>query len=597
MHSAQVHFQLATHRQVLRFVWGYVRRYPLILGVMLFLLMVSTIIDLIKPFFYKEIVDAIAEGALHDESSLRYFILIVLAAVGAGVIHLTAHEVASRLLGWVVTNTMRDANAEVYSHVQRLSTRFHVNAFAGSTSRKIGRGTDAIETLIARVWFNFLPLLALTLGFIIVLSLFSPPVGIAIVSGIGVYVSVSVWLNLRFAKRQSWTDEQDTRVTASMVDSITGNATVKSFGTETFEDRRHAAVVEEWLRRFWMLWKMGNFHVWIQFMLIALIELGLMLLAVWLWYTGNFTAGDFVLVSAYVGRLWGYMFDIGHNVRDYVRATAHLEEMVGLYQAPLQVADAPNAKALTVVKGAIAFRDVTFSYEMSSRPIFQNFSVDIESGEKVALVGHSGGGKSTFVKLLQRLYDLDAGRIMIDGQNIADVSQKSLRQSIGLMPQDPLLFHRTIAENISYGKPGASSEEIQKVAKMAHAHEFIKDLSKGYGTLVGERGVKLSGGERQRVAIARAILADTPILILDEATSSLDSLSEKYIQEALEILMHGRTTIVIAHRLSTIKKADRILVIEEGTIVEEGSHSALVRKKNGVYRGFYELQAGGFIGE
>jgi ATP-binding cassette subfamily B protein len=589
--------QEISHRQVLRFVWHYVRRRRLTLAVMVVLLIASTGLDVMKPFFYKEIVDGIAEGVGKTQDSFRFLVLMVSFAIGAGALHLTLHELASRLLGTIVTKTMQAAHRDVFAHVQRLSTHFHVNAFAGSTSRKIGRGTDALETMINRVWFNFLPLAMLTIGFTIVFAFFSPPLGTVMVGGMALFTVTAIILNIRFSKRQSWTDKQDTRVTASMVDAFTGNATVKSFGREPFEDERHAGVLAEWIRRFWFLWRMGNVHVWVLFMLISAIELSVMLLAVYMWYIGKFTAGDFILVTAYVGRLWGYMFDIGDNVRQYLQASAHVEEMVELYQTPLAVGDSSGAKKLSILRGAIAFRDVSFAYENTSEPVFRNFSIDIEAGEKIALVGHSGGGKSTFVKLLQRLYDIQSGRITIDGQDIAKVSQESLRRAIGLVPQDPILFHRSLAENIAYAKPHSSREEVIDAAKKAHAHEFISRFPKGYDTLVGERGVKLSGGERQRVAIARAMLADTPILILDEATSSLDSLSEKYIQEALHILMEGRTTIVIAHRLSTIKQADRILVIEEGKIVEEGSHAALLKKREGLYKHFYELQAGGFIGE
>ena len=284
-------------------------------------------------------------------------------------------------------------------------------------------------------------------------------------------------------------------------------------------------------------------------------------------------------------------------MQQYLQAVSRFAEYIEIVEQPLIVQDKRDARTLKVKLGAVALDDVTFSYENQTKPVFKNFSLTIKPGETIALVGHSGGGKSTFVKLLLRLYDVQKGAITIDDQNIADVTQESLRQSIGLVPQEPILFHRSIGENIAYGKPTASKKDIEKAATLAHAHEFIKDLPQGYKTLVGERGVKLSGGERQRVALARAILADTPLLVLDEATSSLDSISEKYIQEALEYLMQNRTTIVIAHRLSTIKRADRILVIENGSIAEQGSHSELLNMKNGVYKHLYELQAGGFIGE
>lgn len=595
--SQPLAFTPATHGEVLRFVWRYTSRHGVLLASMLFLLLLATAVELIQPFFYKEAVDLVSQGIVGNRLLYLRTTIMIGGGLLMGAIHITIHEIAIKMLAWTETRVMRDVHADVFAHAQRLSTEFHVNEFAGATSRKIGRGTDSIEQILDTVWFNFLPLVFTVFGFVAVLSWFAPIMGLAIVGGMLVYVPLSIVLNLYHARFHVWTDRQDTRLTASLVDAITGNPTVKTFGAEHREDVRHGGVLAEWQKRLWRTWQIGNTMSHFQSLLLVGIECVLLLLAVWMSYRGEFTAGGFVVVIFYVGRLWGSMREIGKNVRTYLKAVSHTEEMVGLFQMPIGIADRPGAKHLHVPRGSIVFQDVSFSYERTGKYVFRDFSVDIEAGEKVALVGHSGGGKSTFVKLLQRLYDFQSGRIMIDGQDISEVAQESLRKNIGLVPQDPILFHRSLSENIAYGKHHVTREEIIEAAKKAHAHEFISSLPKEYETLVGERGIKLSGGERQRVAIARVILADTPILVLDEATSSLDSLSESYIQEALDFLMKGRTTIVIAHRLSTIKKVDRILVIEGGKIVEEGNHNALIRKPNGVYRGFYELQAGGFIGE
>jgi ATP-binding cassette subfamily B protein len=273
-----------------------------------------------------------------------------------------------------------------------------------------------------------------------------------------------------------------------------------------------------------------------------------------------------------------------------------MEELVSLQEESLGVADAIEAKPLRVKRGAITFDRVGFTYSGQLNPLFTNFSVSIRPGERIGLVGHSGSGKTTFVKLLHRLYDIDGGRILIDGQDIALVSQGSLRAQLALVPQEPILFHRSLAENIAYGRPNASSTEIEEAACLANAHDFIKQQPKGYATLVGERGVKLSGGERQRIALARAFLANAPVLVLDEATSSLDSESETAIQEAMERLMVGRTSIVIAHRLSTVRMLDRILVFDHGRIVEEGSHDVLVQNE-GTYQRLFEKQALGLISD
>jgi len=286
---------------------------------------------------------------------------------------------------------------------------------------------------------------------------------------------------------------------------------------------------------------------------------------------------------------------VGQQMRHLQEAASDMLDVVEFSKQDFEVKDKKNAKELIVKKGEAFFNNITFQYGEHLSPLFSNFSVKIKKGEKVALVGHSGSGKSTFIKIFQRLYDVQKGEILIDNQNISDVTIESLRSSIVLVPQEPILFHRSLAENIAYGNINASKEEIIKASKVAHAHEFISKLPQGYDTLVGERGVKLSGGERQRVAIARAVLASGSILVLDEATSSLDSESEKYIQDALETIMEGRTTIVVAHRLSTIKKVDRILVFEEGKIIEEGSHKKLLQKEGGVYKKLFEMQVGGFI--
>jgi ATP-binding cassette subfamily B protein len=319
--------------------------------------------------------------------------------------------------------------------------------------------------------------------------------------------------------------------------------------------------------------------------------------AIWFWYRGMLTIADFVFVLSSYLVFTGYFRPIGDRIRDLQEAMSDIEDVVRFQKTPIEVADASAAKALEVIRGKIELKRVNFHYPVHHDHIFENFSLTIQAGEKVALVGHSGSGKSTLVRLIQRLYNVQKGGIYIDDQDIAAVTQESLRKHIALVPQDPVLFHRSLRENIAYGKPAASLKEIERAAKLAYASQFIESLPQHYETLVGERGVKLSGGERQRVAIARAILSECPIVILDEATSSLDSHSESLIQEALKNLLKNRTSIIIAHRLSTIKSADRILVFAGGKIVEEGTHSHLVRKEGGVYKKLYEMQVGGFLSD
>jgi ATP-binding cassette subfamily B protein len=313
--------------------------------------------------------------------------------------------------------------------------------------------------------------------------------------------------------------------------------------------------------------------------------------ALLLWMKGQATPGGvtYVLTSYFV--IHGYLRDIGMQMNNLQRAVNDMDELVEIHDQTIGIADAPDAKPIVVSDGRIVFDNVTFHYGGHDDPLYDGLNITIDGGERIGLVGRSGSGKTTFVKLVQRLYDVSEGQILIDGQNVAHATQESLRRQIAIVQQEPILFHRSLAENISYAKPGASMAAIIEAAKLANAHEFIATLPKGYGTLVGERGIKLSGGERQRVALARAFLADAPVLILDEATSSLDSESEALIQQAMERLMRGRTSIIIAHRLSTVRALDRILVFDQGRVAEEGTHDDLARRPDGIYRALFERQA------
>jgi ATP-binding cassette subfamily B protein len=322
-------------------------------------------------------------------------------------------------------------------------------------------------------------------------------------------------------------------------------------------------------------------------------EFFIIYIAIRMWSNGLLTVGDVALMQMYLLRIFDKLWGVGRNIRHIYEALADANEMTEILLRPHEVKDLPNANNLEVERGEIKFENVTFGYHEEA-DVLNKFNLAIKPGERVALIGPSGGGKSTIAKLLFRFYNLQDGRVLIDEMDIAEVTQDSLRASIALVPQDPILFHRSLMENIRYAKPEASDEEVIRAAKLAHAHEFISSFRQGYETLVGERGVKLSGGERQRVAISRAILKNAPILVLDEATSSLDSESEMLIQDALKELMQGRTTIVIAHRLSTVMQVDRIVVIAGGRIAEEGRHEELLKVQEGTYQRRWEIQAGGF---
>jgi ABC-type multidrug transport system fused ATPase/permease subunit len=387
--------------------------------------------------------------------------------------------------------------------------------------------------------------------------------------------------------------EADTKVSGTLSDSITNSVTIKSFSAFAHEEGLFASVVEVLRKARLLVWTIDEVVRSIQGLLTFGIEAAVVLVSFNLYKQGLLTIGDFVLFQTYILTLTSSLWGFGWVLKALYQALADAKEMVHIFDTPYSVADAPGAQVLSVSRGGIVFDGVTFAFN-ETRTVLNDFSLIVAPGEKIAFVGPSGAGKTTITKLLFRFFDVAGGTIEIDGQNIAHVTQDSLREAIALVPQEPILFHRTLMDNIRYGRLDATDEEVFEAAKKAHCHEFISELPDGYQTFVGERGVKLSGGERQRVAIARAILKDAPILVLDEATSSLDSESESLIQDALAQLMKGKTTLVIAHRLSTIMKMDRIVVVENGNVRASGTHGELLAG-DALYKKLWSIQAGGFI--
>jgi ATP-binding cassette subfamily B protein len=450
----------------------------------------------------------------------------------------------------------------------------------------------ALDLLNDTILMALLPSLAVLLGSMILLGLHWPSLGLVIAVGTVIYVSMTVGFSTRYiAPAARVSNAWDTKVGGTLADALTCNAVVKSFGAEAREDSRLARVISRWRTRVRRTWLRYNYTSTAQLAVLLCVRASVIGGALLLWIAGRASPGDvtYVLTSYYI--IHAYLRDVGMHINNLQRSVNDMEELVAIHDEAIGIADVAGAAPIDVHGGRIVFEDVTFHYGGHPAPLYDGLSVDIRAGERVGLVGRSGSGKTTFVKLVQRLYDVSGGRILIDGQDIAKATQHSLRSQIAIVQQDPILFHRSLAENIAYGRPGASIAAIEQAARLANAHEFILRLPKGYGTLVGERGVKLSGGERQRVALARAFLADAPILILDEATSSLDSESEALIQQAMERLMKGRTSIVIAHRLSTVRSLDRILVFDRGEIVEQGTHASLANRPGGIYRGLFERQA------
>jgi ATP-binding cassette subfamily B protein len=585
-------------RDVLSFLLRHWRREAwLVTGIALSMMM-ATIADLFMPVFAGRMVDAVAMHIGTHRQALQAALWALATMLALGGILVTGRHLSLMGITRLTVRLMSRFASDAFWRVQRFSTDWHANNFAGSIVRRVTRGMWAVDMMDDTLLLALLPAVMVLGGSSLLLGWHWPSMGLIVAIGATLYVSLSITLSLNYVSPAArLSNAQDTLVGGAMADAVTCNAVVKSFGAESREDARLARVLNKWSRRTYRHWTNGTRSGTTQMVVLLGLRGSVTLYALWLWWQGRATPGGvtFVLTSYFI--VHGYLRDVGQHVANLQRSVNEMEDLVEMHVLPLGVADRPGAGPIHIGKGEVVFDRITFCYSAHAQPLFHDFTLRIEAGERVGLVGHSGSGKTTFVKLLQRLYDLNDGRILIDGQEIARAAQVSLRAQLALVPQEPLLFHRSLAENIAYARPEATMAEIERAAQLANAHDFIIRQPKGYATLVGERGVKLSGGERQRAALARAFLADAPILILDEATSSLDSESEALIQEAMQRLIVGRTAIVIAHRLSTVRMLDRILVFEEGRVVEEGTHDALVRRTEGTYKRLFERQALGLFVE
>ena len=552
-------------------------------------MVLATVTEVFVPVEAGRLIDAVASGPAGAPAARAA--LLAMAALGATMIALRI--VALTGIVRFTVRMMADVTAEAFHRVQRLSTDWHANSFAGSTQRKITRGMWALDTLNDTLLLALLPSATILAGSVILLGARAPLLGAVMAAGALAYVTLAVLLATRWiAPASRLSNQWDTRIGGVLADTIGSNAVVKAFAGEAREDDLLGAVLAKWRSRVARTW--GR-HIFTSMGLLALlwtVRIAITGTALWLWSEGRASAGDVAYVITAYLVVHGYLRDIGEHVEHLQRGVNELEELVLLHGEPLGIADRPKALPLDIKEGRIAFETVGFGYGPHVPQLFSGVELVIPAGQRVGLVGRSGSGKTTFVKLIQRLYEVNDGRITIDGHDVAMATQISLRRQIAIVPQEPVLFHRSLADNIAYARPGATLAEIEAAARLANAHDFIARLPKGYATPVGERGVKLSGGERQRVALARAFLADAPILVLDEATSSLDSESEALIQQATSRLMAGRTAIIIAHRLSTVRNLDRILVFDHGRIVEDGDHDSLLAIEDGYYRRLYDHQAG-----
>ena len=550
------------------------------------LLVAAKIINVYVPILYKQAVDILsAEGA-----AVLVLPLGLLVAYGLVRIMVVAFgELRDAVFAKVSQRAIRKVALETFRHLHRLSLRFHLDRQTGGLSRIIERGTKGIEFLLTFMLFNILPtLLEIVLVCGILWRLygiwFALVTFVTIASYIAFTLLVTEW---RIVFRREM-NQRDSEANTKAIDSLLNFETVKYFNNEEHEARRFDVSLQQYEAAAVRSKTSLSFLNIGQGTVIAIGLTIVMIMAGNGVVDGSMTIGDFVLVNAYLIQLYLPLNFLGFVYREIKQSLTDMENMFELLEIEGEVADAPDAGALEVGQGVVAFENVNFGYD-SRRPILTEVSFQVQTGQTVAIVGPSGAGKSTISRLLLRFYDVDGGKVTIDGQDVRQVTQDSLRAAMGIVPQDTVLFNDTIYYNIAYGRPVASPSEIEGAARLASVHDFVQSLPEGYQTIVGERGLKLSGGEKQRVAIARTILKDPRIMIFDEATSALDSHTEKEIQAALKQVSADCTTLVIAHRLSTVVEADEILVLEAGRIVERGRHRALLAKK-GVYAAMWAKQ-------
>jgi ATP-binding cassette subfamily B protein len=551
-------------------------------------------VDFISPLLVAQIINKVSTSPRPSLQSLSWLIIgfFVVPVFGEGL---------WRFIIWSLNRTdamgMEKIGNEVFQDLMSRSYDFHVNNFAGALVAKAGRFVNAFEPLSDVFVFDIVGL-SFSLAFaVIVLLKVSWPVGVAFCIVFVIFMVITYMLTHKRFRYNKIRAEQESILTGQLADSLANAITTKTFAKEEHELKLYSKINSQLTSKRLKAWNYQNIPMdAVTTNTIFIMNTLALLGSLYAVYHYGAKVGTVFLVLTYIRTLTSKFGDFSRIMRNLENNLSNAVEMMKILKDKHTVLDDSDALPLRVTKGDMSLNDVSFSYETKNKEmLFESLNLSIPAGQSVGLIGPSGGGKTTITKLLLRFMDINGGRIEIDGQNISKVTQSSLRDAITYVPQEPLLFHRTLRENIGYGKPGASKKEIVAAAQKAHADEFIDKLPDGYETLVGERGIKLSGGQRQRVALARAILKDAPIIVLDEATSALDSESEVLIQKALLALMDGHTTIVIAHRLSTIKHLDRILVLENGSITEDGSHDELSIKKDGTYARLWAHQSGGFI--
>ena len=583
-------------KEIFRLFWKTSAPYKHRRNLAIFFAMLTLVVTIfVGPLIIAQLLSIIQHNQLHDAKNL--WTLIALYSVSG----LWSSVIGWRLVLYLVwtfeTAMQRDLYAQCFSKLTNQTLFFHSNKFGGSLVSQTNKLVGAVESFWDTIIWSVLPLVISLVGSIIVLSTLLWQYALFLLIFSIVFSIVVYYGSKPMAKLTKKEAKSSNKLNGQLADVISNVLAVKSSGAEATEQKFFTKTVNSW--------RNSSLDVMRGFLKVStiyssinmVIKIGAIAFAVYAAQNDLVSVASVYLIITYTGSVAHELWNMNGIMRNYNRIIGNANDMVEILQTPTTLIDKSDSK-LKVTNGEISMDKIIFTHdEGQGDTLFHDFSLDIKPGEKIGLVGASGSGKTTLTKLLLRFADIDSGKITIDGQDISEVTQASLRTKIAYVPQEPLLFHRSVRENIAYGRPDATDAEIEEAAKKAGAYDFIVGLKNGFDTMVGERGTKLSGGQRQRVAIARAILKDAPILVLDEATSALDSESEALIQKSLETLMKNRTSIVIAHRLSTIAKLDRIIVLKNGKIVEDGSHDELINKKRGVYAKLWARQSGGFIEE
>ena len=552
-------------------------------------LVLSKVVTVATPYAFKYATDALTGKADVATTAVTVIVFLVLAYGVGRIMMVVLAQIRDAVFAKVSQRAVKELAVRTFRHLHALSLKFHLERRTGGLSRIVSRGTMGIDTVLRFSLFNTFPTLleiALVAG-ILAWSygwLYAVVILVTVVAYIWFTYAATEWrINIRRDMNAA-----DTEANTKAVDSLLNFETVKYFGNEEHEVRRYAHSMENYEQaaiKTWVSLAVLNSGQAIAYSIGLTVIMVMSALSV---KAGHSSVGDFVMINALMIQLYMPLNFIGSSYREIKQGLIDVEQMFTLLKVNAEIKDKPGARPLQVGPAEVVFENVSFAYD-PERPILKNLSLRVPPGKTVAIVGPSGAGKSTISRLLYRFYDVNGGRILVDGQDISDVTQTSLRAAIGMVPQDTVLFNDTIRYNIRYGRPDATDEDVVEAARMAQIDDFVKSLPKGYDALVGERGLKLSGGEKQRVSIARTILKGPPILILDEATSALDSFTEHQIQEALRKVSENRTTLVIAHRLSTVVDADEIIVLERGQVAERGTHDELLAE-NGVYAAMWNRQ-------